>query len=221
MPQAIRTATRIQDQDDFTGGLAADQFIQCDGSNFLLAAIVTGVADTRANILARSSDPTPTFALATDTRELLVWDGTNWNALPLEVNVELQAPDMGAHSPDGLGASDRAGYYDDAITDKTLHNVRLLYSVLEEEGSIRTTPDGVLQVYLNGVWNDVVINFRLREDPDGNYEFEHMPIGFTEWIEILSGNSDTLGLNGLPIIQQYRGSMGAYPVPLQIDGGEF
>ena len=185
------------------------------------STIITGITDTRDNILALSDELVPTLALATDTLEVLIWDGTNWNVLPLEANVELAAPDMGAYVPGGLGPSDKSGYYADAITDKKLSNVRLLYSVLDQAGSIRTTHNGTFQVYLNSVWNDVVINFRLREDSAGNYEFEHMPIGFTEWIEILSGNSNTLGLNGLPLIQQYKASMGCLPVPLQIDGGSF
>jgi hypothetical protein len=41
------------------------------------------------------------------------------------------------------------------------------------------------------------------------------------WIEVNSGNSDNLGLNGLPIVQNYKVSMGAYPIPLEIDGGTF
>lgn len=46
------------------------------------------------------------------------------------------------------------------------------------------------------------------EDPNG------------EKISVISGDSDTKALNGLPIIQGYnRASMGAYPYPLLISGG--
>jgi hypothetical protein len=218
MPQAIRTATRIQDQDDFTGALAADQFIQCDGSNFLLAAIVTGVADTRANILARSSDPTPTFALATDTREVLVWDGTNWNALPLEVNIESQAPDMGAYVPGGLAPiTDKSGYYPTFITDKDFYNIAIKGSARTVIGGLRidTTQDpDTFEIYLRGVWQDIMYDFTFEND-----ELEHAPVG--ETIDVWSGNSNLLGLNGLPIVQEYQVSMGAFPAKKIISGGTF
>ena len=96
----------------------------------------------------------------------------------------------------------------------------LLSTADAAEGAIRTS-NGYFQVYLNSVWNDVVINFRLREDSSGGYELEHKPIGFTEWIEIMSGNSETIGLDGRPIIQQYTTSMGAYQPDLVLDGGSF
>ncbi|GAG13276.1 unnamed protein product [marine sediment metagenome] len=181
--------------------------------------------DTKANILA--STPTANaLSYATDTFEFYLWDldNTEWRVAPLELQLMLSGVmDMGPGMPDlpGIIWNDRAGISENYITDKTLHNVRLLYSVLEEEGSIRTTTSGTFQVYLNSTWNDVVINFVLREDSSGDYEFEHKPVGFTLWIEIMSGNSDLLAINGLPIIQQYGASMGALPVPLQIDGRTF
>jgi len=181
--------------------------------------------DTKANILA-TTPASGKLAYATDTLEFYLYDGTNWKVAPLELKTDSANPDMGAYDMKqagylGLGVSDHSGYYDDWITDKSLSNVKLLQSTIDEEGSIRTTTSGVFQVYLNGVWNDVVINFRLREDNSGAYEFEHMPIGFTEWIEIMSGNSDKLDLDGRPMLLQYSSSMGAYQVPILLNGGSF
>jgi hypothetical protein len=177
---------------------------------------------TKATILAVSGQ-TGELAYATDTSEFYLYDGSDWKVAPLELQTEAEAPDMGAHNEDGLGTSDKMGYYSDAITDKNLHSIRLLeYKRTAEEGAIRTTTDGDFQVYLNSTWNDVVINFRLREDSDGNYEFEHKPIGFDKWYEIMSGNSsDYFDLAGKPVVQQYTTSMGAYQRDIIINGGTF
>lgn len=108
------------------------------------------------------------------------------------------------------------------ITDKNLSNVRILENSLTQEGAVRTTTSGLFQIYLNGKWNTVVINFSLREDSTYGYTFEHQPVGFSNFIEIMSGNSsNNLGLNGLPITQGYSTSMGAFPVSPIIDGGSF
>jgi hypothetical protein len=177
---------------------------------------------TKATILAVSGQ-TGELAYATDTSEFYLYDGSDLKVAPLELQTEAQAPDMGAYDAGGLGISDKAGYYPDAITDKSLHTVKLLeYEATAAEGAIRTTTDGDFQVYLNGVWSDVVINFRLREDDNGNYELEHKPVGFDYWYEVMSGNIDTYTcMSGFPIVQQYKSSMGAHQRPITIDGGTF
>ena len=116
--------------------------------------------------------------------------------------------------------SDLRGYGDDYISKKLLSRVQIGTVADEVEGAVRNNA-GTFQIYLNGIWNDIVINFRFREDDGGAYELEHKPIGFDTWIEVNSGNSNILDLNGLPIIQQYKTSIGAYQVSLQIDGGTF
>ncbi len=178
------------------------------------------IVETKAGILAQSPSAGK-LAYATDTLEFYLYDGTNWKVMPLELETETATPDMGAYNQEGLGVSDKAGYYDTDITDKKLHNVTLLENANATEGSIRTTTSGVFQVYLNGVWNNVVINFVLREDSSGAYELEHAPVGFTYYYEVMSGNSDNLGLDGYPIIQQYTANMGCYGPTLELSGGTF
>ena len=173
------------------------------------------VSNTRAIILA-SSPTVRTVALATDTLEMLVWDGLAWYVAPLELIVQPNAVDMGLLPP--MVQNDRAGYSAATITDKTINNSTIGGNANTTTGSIRVS-SGVLQIYLLGTWNDVVTGFRFREDSvSGQYELEHRPIGFTSWIEVMSGNSDALGLNGLPMTQGYVTSMGAYPVHGQIVG---
>jgi len=116
--------------------------------------------------------------------------------------------------------SDKRGYGNDYISDKVINYCTIGGGADDDEGAVRVV-DGVFQIYANGVWNDVVINFVLREDSSGSYEFEHTPVGFEWYYEIMSGNSDILGLDGRPVIQQYSSSMGAYQRDLQLDGGSF
>jgi hypothetical protein len=130
-------------------------------------------------------------------------------------NYNKNATDIGQ-----VQTSDARGYGLDYVSEKTLAYCRIGASAFDEEGAVRIK-DNVFQTYMDGAWQDVVTNFRFREDENGDYELEHKPLGFEWWIEVNSGNSDNLGLNGLPIIQNYKVSMGAYPVPLEIDGGTF
>lgn len=156
-----------------------------------------------------------TILFASDTRDCLIKIGGFWYKIPLFFKIDSPTPDMGYTQLSGI-----SGITDTYITDHTLHNCQVLGSAITANGSIRTQ-SGTFQVYLNGVWNDIPFNFRLREDSTEGYEFEHKPVGFTEWIEIMSGNGNTKGLNGLPLVQQYSVSIGAYPVQQTIDGGAF
>jgi len=176
---------------------------------------------TRSVILASTPSEAGQLAYANDSNQFFVYNGSSWQVAPLELKAVTSTLDMGAFNQDGLGVSDRSGYYHDTITDKILNNIRILENDRDEEGAIRTTTNGIFQVYLNGIWNDVVINFILREDSSGSYEFEHAPVGFDLYYELMSGNSDITGVDGKPVVQQYTTSMGAYQVNLQIDGGTF
>ena len=174
---------------------------------------------TRAAILATSA-ATVRLAYATDTAEMFLADGTVWKVAPLELSTEPAAPDMGAYSgATTLGVSDKAGYTATDITDKIISNSAIGSNATTQNGALRVTSTNYLQVYLNAVWNTIVMNFVMREDPTGGYQLEHMPIGFTWWYEIMSGNSDNLGIDGRPLVTQYQASMGAYPMDMQIDGG--
>lgn len=196
------------------GGLGDDDHSQYHNDTRGDARYPIAIVDTKANILAMTCTGRR-LAFATDTYEFFFDNGTAWYLMPFALIAEPAAPDMGVEQ-----GSSRIGYGTDYVSDKDIVNCLLLGNARSEEGAFRTA-SGVFQIYLNGVWNDVVINFRFREHSAGAYELEHMPIGYTEWYEVMSGNSNSLGLNGYPLIQQYTASMGPYPVPLEIDGGAF
>jgi hypothetical protein len=175
------------------------------------------IVDTKATILA-STPTNAKIGLATDTDEMYLYDTNDdeWKVASLELKAEGANPDMGYTQE-----NDKLGYHSDAITDKVLSWVKLGSGAEDEEGALRQV-DGIFQIYLNGAWNDVVINFVFREDSSGGYELEHQPVGFEWYYEVMSGNSgDYFDLNGLPVVQQYTTSMGCYQPKLQIDGGTF
>ena len=151
-----------------------------------------------------------------------VANGTSWyQIVPNSAVADSPLPDMGAYED-----SARTGYGDTYITDKSLNYVTLGAGANSVTGAMRLTASAVgppvvpsyFQIYANGVWNNIVINFQFREVGG---VLEHIPVGYLEWIEVDSGNSEVLALNGLPMIQQYTTSMGAYPLPLILDGGAF
>jgi hypothetical protein len=116
--------------------------------------------------------------------------------------------------------SDLRGYGLEYITDKTLNNVVIGSNGATSSGGLKVTTGGVLQVYLSGGWQTVVSNFIFREDSSYGYTLEHAPIGFTNYIEVMTGQSlNNLGLNGLPITNAYKTSQGAFPLTGVIGGG--
>ena len=172
-------------------------------------------ADTKANILS-SSGQAGQIALATDTKRFFIHDGTNWNESATELTARTASENIGA-----LENESSLGYGSDYITDKVLSYCKLGGSADDEEGSVRQV-NGIFQIYLNGVWNDVVINFVFREDSTtGSYELEHQPVGLTKYYEVASGNSNELGIDGKPLFLQYGGDIGAHNHDLLISGGEF
>jgi len=186
------------------------------GNTYAYTALSAVTVDTRAALLASTPDA-ETLAFCSDTLEMLLWDGSAWYVAPLELIEQPNDVDMGLLPP--MVQNDRAGYTADYITDKTIYNSAVGGNANTDEGSIRVS-SGEFQVHLTGEWKTAVTGFRFREDENGGYELEHKPIGFDWWLEVASGNSDELGLNGLPLAQGYQVSMGAYPVHQQVVGRE-
>ncbi len=114
--------------------------------------------------------------------------------------------------------SSKDGITADYISDKTLHNVALKgHPATKQVGSIwfdTTVTPAVFYAYLNGVNNTIKYDFTTASS-----ELEHTPLSYL--IDVWSGNSNQLGNNGLPLVQEYLPSMGANPVPILIDGGDF
>jgi len=167
----------------------------------------------------RTSPANKTIALTTDTDsniELFYWDTSAWYKIPFNLKTETSSPDMGIGSQSSL-----IGYGENYISDKLISQCLIGGNDRNVENAIRTTTSGTFQIYLNGVWNDIVINFRFREDSNGANELEHKPIGFDFFYEVMSGNSDILDPDGNPIIQQYTADMGIFKSPLEVDGGTF
>lgn len=174
--------------------------------------------DTEKNILAL----TPTLGLiawATDLGQLMVANGTNWYVDSSYLTKNLQNPDVG-----GIQGSNRIGYGQTYVTDKTISNSALGDNANTTGGGVRYNPTGnggspSIQAYLAGAWrnfvsnlNEVEVNAVLEQAP---------PVGYTQTIQVFSGNSTLLGLNGLPIIQGYVACVGAYPGQPQVNGGTF
>lgn len=200
-----------------TGAEIEDGSITLDkitGLGALATADVPVTVDTKANILASTPSYNGTLAYSTDTYEF--WEyNSGWRKSPFALVSETSSPDMG-----WTQSSSRIGYGTDYITDKTISNSAIGGNVTTTTGAVRVS-SGTFQIYLNGSWNDVVVNFRFREDANEDYQLEHNPIGFSDYYTAAGGNGLTLGVNGLPLVQNYSAVMGANGVPLLISGGVF
>jgi len=199
---------------DGAGSLLDADFLDGNSSAYF---DVAPLVNTEATILATSA-ASKQIAYATDTNFLYFADGSTWRQIPLQLVTNAQAPDMGYTQ-----ASSRAGYGVTYVTDKTLSNVAIGSNADTTNASATLIPirasGSVLQVYVSGSWQTVPSNFLFRENSTFGYTLEHKPIGFTLYIEPMSGMSlNDLSLSGLPIIQGYSVSMGAFQPP-QVIGG--
>lgn len=167
--------------------------------------------DTKDNILALT--PTsPQTAFASDTSELFIYDGSNWQVASISLSVESVNPDAGFTQ-----LNDKKGYGSNYITDKALYNMVLGNSARTDNYGIRIdtslqTP--LLQIYYNNKWNDL---YSFDYTTNNELEYSNNNSTFDTW----SGDSNTLGLNDLPITQQYKTCAGAYPAPITHDCGTF
>lgn len=178
------------------------------------------ISDTRVNILA-SSPTVRSVAFCSDTLEFALWNGSAWYFAPLELDTDNTTPDMGAYNSDGLGVSDRQGYYRDTITDKILHNTVIGENARTAAGGLRVS-GSEMQAYLSGAWTTIVTGFRFFQDTTSQVgELEFRPTGYANYYGAADGNGNDLGYNGLPLVQQYRASMGVYPAKIIVDGGTF
>lgn len=196
------------------GGFNPQRYYDKSRIDALLAGLGGGATisvDTRTNILD-STPAEPGIALAEDTLQFLVWDGTTWHVASIGLSAESPNPDMG-YTQD----SDKGGYTKTSITNKKLYNMTLQGNVNPENGAIRvdtTQTPNRFQVYLRGQWNTYYDDFTIE-----NNDLRHTPLD--KQIYVWRGDSVEVGLNGRSIIQEYQVSMGAFPPPVLIDGGTF
>lgn len=175
--------------------------------------------DTETGILLRTGQNNYSLAMSTDTFRLFLPSGTGWFVGSEYYRQDGYLPDLGY-----VQSSNRLGYGNDYITDKVLSNCVVgNYSLITGTGV--TIPTGALQcggtglsIFYQGKWNPVTAGITLYETSG---ILQTVPFGYVSVINVYNGNSDLLGLNRLPLIQGYKASQGAYPIPLKIDGGSF
>lgn len=171
------------------------------------------IVDTKANLLGtlRASG---VIAYASDTKQFGVYTGSGLDFDQIPQTAEVAAPDIGS-----IQNSPRNGISASFITDKAIINSTIGYSGVASAGGLRITTTGKFQIYLNSTWNDIVFNFVLREVSANNYALEHAPVGFANYLEMMTGMSlSALGRNGLPLTNAYKTSIGAYGYPGKVGG---
>ena len=104
------------------------------------------------------------------------------------------------------------------ITNKNLHNVAVKgHPATPVNGSFRTDitqdPD-TLEIYLRDAWQTIIYDLTVEAG-----DFRHTPL--SEEVYVWRGASVLLGLNDRPIISEYKVSMGAFPSPRVLNGGQF
>ena len=156
------------------------------------------------------------MAYATDTNEFFIFNGTQWQKIPFVLVADSATPDMG-----NIQTSSRIGLSTDYITDKAIAHCKIGSNDNLTEGSIRYDQPN-FQIYRNGAWINITVDVATRLDEVYGYVVEYIPAGYTKYYELMSGNSSSIiTLSGLPMVQGYKASMGAYSLPQVVDGGTF
>ena len=155
--------------------------------------------DTIKNILASPATPLGTMMWASDLNQFLIADGTDWYINSSYLDKKPENPDLGYQT------ANRQGYYRDTVTNKRLSNCRIGGNTSTLEGAAKVEAS-TLKMYLAGAWREFVSGVTLAEH---SFILVHKPLSC--WIQVFSGDSEVLGLNGKPLIQGYLISIGAYP----------
>ena len=181
---------------------------------------VIAFQDTLRNILVNDTPVTGQLAWATDYNVLLAAFGSVWYVDSSYLTLKPSNPDVGL-----FAYNNRIGYAPTYITDKEIDNCNLGGNSTTTAGGLRYNATGVagtspsVQAYFSGQWNNLVANLNLIEA--GGILEQSPPVGYTQTYQVFSGNSTALGLNGIPLVQGYVASLGAYPPLADVSAGAF
>lgn len=178
------------------------------------ATVLAPLVDTEANILA-SSPSVVRFAQSSDTNRVFLWNGTAWLEFPFPVALANTNPDMGAYQD-----SSPIGLHEDYVDSKLLTRVRIGTTHGTDNGAFWHDPNHAsgagFFAYIAGAIAKFVTGLVLREQSS---RLQFQPSDSSEWYDAARLNSTTVGLNGLPLVQDGQTSMGALPDPLILDAG--
>ena len=161
-----------------------------------------------------------TKAFATDQEEEFIYIN-GWQQSDTIFSVRNSAFDAGS-----IQDASRTGYNKDSVNGKHLSDVTIGSNRFNKEGGVRTLISKTLnkrlaQFFLDGNWQTVLTGVNITTDAsEGTPDIE-----FTDFepykLSLITGNSDTLGIDGLPAIQRMKTSAGSRQLPMILDGGTF
>jgi len=178
------------------------------------------LSDTQATILSSVPVGYNRFEYARDLNNLFLQISGRDFVSPWCFIAKTSATNIGL-TDEPENQAYQLGYNTDYITDKKIVHSYIGYSnsLSSNGGILFNLQRNVMQIYRGGKWRDILDTVNVKQDEYNELEF--LPDGFTEWININSGDSDTYAFDGLPYAQQYRFNVGATQVPLRINGGVF
>jgi hypothetical protein len=186
-------------------GALADTAIQPSG--------ITNMVETTDSIDVLVDVDTST--VAPTTNDLLKWDGTNFvpGTVSVDVDTPLTTALRGTDNPH-IGGFPNQSF---KVTDNPYKSVMV---IADADGNLEfVTKDGA-NVFVNTPSARLALakGFSVQEDGDEPDIEAVTPSGVT--YSVISGDSDTKGVNGLPTRQGFNyPDIGANPAPLLISGG--
>ena len=145
-----------------------------------------------------------TSTVAPTNDDLLKWDGSNFvpGTVSVDVDTPLNTALRGTTNPH-IGAYPNQSF---KVIDNPYQSVMV---VADEVGNLKL---------LNSLGvNNIAIGFSVVEDGD---EPDIEAVSGSERYSVISGDSDSVGVNGLPLRQGFNNpDIGANPAPILISGG--
>lgn len=211
---AVLTQEQVE---DFVGamivaGTNIDDVTYDDGAGTItINAADQGITlDTQANVKTTNTSGKNSFT--TDTKEEYIEDGTDFwlHQLPLIKDR------TGSNGNPGPYDGQPRNYHPDFISGVDVYNAKLVNvrlgpaDVNPQSFQLKgATADSVeeAQIYLNGAWRTFLTGVRLRQD--SNTQLEYNIDGTDIWVDITDGNSNNIGIDGRPVIQDWQNDPGA------------
>ena len=160
-----------------------------------------------------------TSTVAPTANDLLKWDGTNFvpGTVSVDVDAPLNAALRGTDNPH-IGAYPNQSF---RVTDNPQKSVMV---IADADGNLDfVVKTDTSNIYLNtpSARKAASFGFSVVEDSvEPDIEVAGTLGGVSENYSVISGDSDSKGVNGLPIRQGFNlPDIGAYPAPILISGG--
>lgn len=220
-------ATPLTDTDDLaegatnlynrlpTGGATDQKLVKSSNTNYDAEWVddAPGIqTDTRDNILAIATPTAGETWYATDIKRFYLYTGAGW----VSSGTPFFNDEVNTTNPDTAPIESRvSGFTEEGIYNKVLSycgakGLILSKDRVDTDGAMGRSEEGRPVIFFDGEHQEFLIGVRIQRDgtEGGLPELRVIKGGNVEWVDLHNGDSDSLDLNGLPLVHGWMEDMG-------------